>query len=170
MITQQASFWIHLTERYFEADLTEYEESILKRFLASDVSSDQGFSKDALSLFVEVRAVMSLTTVGRGATSYNHNMNTISSVPGKKKSGITQMTTKWRWIAGIAASIIIALVIVLFKNSREDGIYRALVNGNVITDKEQVLTLMLDSWDDIDIQLSSDEVELQMKEMFNGME
>lgn len=155
-----ANYWQELANRYFEADLTDKEESALMRFVASDESAEPHLGEEALQLFDEVRATMSLTAVGRKAT--------------KKEVSTSRRATIQKWIYVAAASIAVVLTVgglhIIRNSSGNEDIYVAYLDGEVITDKEQVLELMHETWNDIDIHSSEDEVELQMKEMFEGLE
>ena len=73
-------------------------------------------------------------------------------------------------MAGIAAAAVMVFAMSRWFQTGDDDIYVASVNGEVITDKEKVLTLMHDSWDNIDFQPSANKVEQQMTEMFDGLE
>ena len=77
-----------------------------------------------------------------------------------------------KWIAGVAALFVLAFLLRgAFQTVNSNGyqnVCMAYENGVLITDKEQVFTMMRDSWEDIDFQASSTEVmESQLKEMFD---
>lgn len=170
IIIKQAAFWTSLSERYFEAELTDEEEAALMRFVASETSSDPLFGEAALALFDEVRAMMSLTTVGRMASSRQNQKLAVKELPTQRRLKIPLSATAIRWVAGIAAAAVVVFAMSRWFQTDDDDIYVASVNGEVITDKEKVLTLMHDSWDNIDFQPSANEVEQQMTEMFDGLE
>ena len=166
----QATYWTRLSQRYFEADLSDEEENALMRFVASEASRDPRFGEPALSLFGEVRATMSLITVGRMAVSAQSEEKTDERLPEQNRSGGPLSSNVIRWVTGIAAAVVMVFVLSRWLRPGDDDIYVASVNGTLITDKEKVLDLMHDSWNDIDFQPSTGEMEQQMKEMFEGLD
>ena len=170
IVIKQADYWIQLSELYFEAELTDEEEAALRRFVASEVSHDSRFGEAALSLFEDVRATMSLITTGRATFSAHVQQRTVKKLPEQKLFGIRLSANAIRWVAGIAAAVVMVFALSHWVRPGDDDIYLAKVNGMVITDKEKVLDLMHDSWNDIDFQPSANEMEQQMKEMFEGLE
>ena len=163
-ILTNASFWTSLAQRYFDAESTETEELVLKSFVASEASSDPVFDAAALELFTDVRATMSLIAVGKQT-----HIGERTAVPTVRRA------RWWKWaVAGVAAGIIGGTLLILpaYDGGSSNGnVCMASINGKVITDREEVLSLMHDSWADIDISSDGSEVvESQLKEMFGELE
>lgn len=159
-IMTDTAFWTDIAQRYFEAECSEAEEELLKSFVASPFSYDDAFDSSALRLFQDVRATMSLFAA---AKKLNGN--------GVKRISVSQKGRIWKWTAvGIAAAVAGVTFILLPSSdgTAHDDICRAMVNGRVVTDRDEVISLMRDSWDDIGLHdKDAGVVEAQMKEMFD---
>ena len=119
-----------MTRRYFDAETTEAEERMLKRFAASPEADDAEWN--------ELRAVMGYATVGKRL--HGQAASTTSIIP---------LRPRRRWIPAVAAaSILMALVAVptvkwlTADESAEKDICIAYVNGNRVTDPVQVIQAM----------------------------
>ena len=122
-------YWKEMARRYFDAETTEAEERMLKRFAASPEADGGEWD--------ELRAVMGYATVGKRLRGQAAATNTIPLHP------------KRRWIPAVAAaSILLALVAVptvkwlTADESAEKDICIAYVNGNRVTDPAQVIQAM----------------------------
>lgn len=123
-------YWKEMTRRYFDAETTEAEERMLKRFAASPEADDAEWN--------ELRAVMGYATVGKRL--HGQAASTTSIIP---------LRPRRRWIPAVAAaSILMALVAVptvkwlTADESAEKDICIAYVNGNRVTDPVQVIQAM----------------------------
>lgn len=174
-ILKNVDFWLQLSERYFEASTTEEEESLLKRFVTSDYAQSDLFDDNAKEVFQEVMATMSLISVGRTSFLSQDDNSDGTLIPIRDKAEEPKRQNAWRWMAGAAAVLAFAFLLRgVFTSSDSHDIMDVCVaynNGTVITDKDEVLSMMRDSWTDIDIHASSTEVvESQLKEMFDVLE
>ena len=170
-ILTNTAFWTSLAERYFEAETSEEEEKVLKCFVASEFSCDKAFGPESLELFEDVRVTMSIITVAK---------HTLSQTEGRKPAESKTLTPnqgvrKWKWVAaGVAAAVVGGVFFLLPSandNPTDGDICLARVNGQLVTDRDEVISLMHDSWNDIDILSDGSQVvESQMKEMFNLLE
>ena len=167
-ILTNTAFWVSLAQRYFDAMTSEEEERVLKCFVASDFSHDKSFGADALELFEDVRATMSIIITGKHTSGQKDE---------RTQEGRTalQGARRWKWAAaGVAAAVVGGTFFLLHTandTSMEEDICLARVNGKLVTDRDEVISLMHDSWNDIDIQSDGAEVvESQLKEMFNVLE
>ncbi len=171
-ILNDVEFWLSLSERYFEADTSLEEERALKRFVTSPYAHDDTLDSNAKAVFQDVLATMSLTNASPycyKSLSLNDGVEENSTLEEKVK---TNNKTFLKWIAGVAALFVLAFLLRgAFQTVNSNGyqnVCMAYENGVLITDKEQVFTMMRDSWEDIDFQASSTEVmESQLKEMFD---
>ena len=122
-------YWKEMTRRYFDAETTEAEERMLKRFAASPEADGAEWD--------ELRAMMGYATVGKRLHGQAATTHTIPLRPRR------------RWIPAVAAaSILLALVAVptvkwlTADESAEKDICIAYVNGNRVTDPAQVIQAM----------------------------
>lgn len=166
-ILTNTAFWTSLVQHYFDAESTETEELVLKSFVASSASSDPVFDATARELFTDVRVTMSLFAAGR--QTHSGAMPSSDAMP---KAGHVRW---WKWAAaGVAAGIIGGTLLILPKSDGENSVANvcmASVNGKVITNRDEVLSLMRDSWADIDISADGSEVvKTQLKELFEELE
>ena len=166
-------FWLNLSERYFNAETTEEEEEALKRFVASEQSKADGIDERARNTFEEVRATMSLMSVAKSCHSIlssSEAKNGFSS--NGKRNGYHASVSKW--LSAVAAAVLLLLVLKATLRTESDanerGVCVAFVNGEKITDKNEVLSMMRDSWNDINISASEADVESQLRDMFSVLE
>ena len=160
-IMTNTAFWRDIANRYFEAECSEAEEELLKAFVASPFSYADEFDDSTLRLFQDVRATMSLFVAAKKL-----NGNSVKTMSVSQKGRI------WKWTAiGIAAAVagITFILLPSTEGTAHSGdICMATVNGKVVTDRDEVMALMRDSWENIGLQ--EDEggiVEAQMKELFD---
>jgi len=171
--TKHIEYWLHLSELYFEAETTEAEEEALMRFVASEESRSPDLGASAIETFDEVRSCMSLILEGKsGYSSENKTKESIKydeTVKVGKKG-----RNAWKWAASIAALVALTFIIRgINKSGGQDEVKDvciANVYGKQITDKEEVLSLMRESWEDIDILSADETIETQMKDMFDVLE
>lgn len=168
-------FWLNLSERYFNAETTEEEEEALKRFVVSEQSQAVGIDGRAGNTFEEVRATMSLMSVAKSCHSHSilsssEAKNGFSS-NGKRNGGHASVS---KWISAVAAVVLLLLVLKATVRTESDaderGVCVAFVNGEKITDKNEVLSMMRDSWNNINISASEGDVESQLRDMFSVLE
>lgn len=163
-------FWTILANRYFDAECSEAEEALLKRFVASKFSYDDIFSTDAIHLFREARATMSLICAGR----MDYKLNMTSTIPTPLSSDSHRSNGRmWRWVVtGAAAGIVgVTFLITQSGSTENEDVCLAYVNGEVITEREKVMEIIRDSWNDIDIESGGvGRVESQLKDMFDVLE
>lgn len=171
-IINNVEFWLSLSERYFEADTSLEEERALMRFVTSPYAHDDKLDNYAKSVFQDVLATMSLTN----ASPYSYKSLSINDGVGEnptlEEKVKTNNKTFLKWIAGVAALFLLGFILRgAFQTVNSNGyqnVCMAYDNGVLITDKEEVFSMMRDSWDNIDFQASSTEVmETQLKEMFD---
>ena len=183
-ILKNTDFWLELSERYFEADTTEEEEQALMRFVASGYADDASLDEHAKSVFQEVKATMSYMLVlgERSAQTQKQSESpTSKTAPALGKSNSRSI---WRWVASAAAvALLLFIVKTVFLTDNDDSgliannvdnvqdVCIARENGTLITDKNKVLSMMHESWDEIDIHSScGSEVGSQLKELFEVLE
>ena len=170
-ILTNTAFWTTLAERYFEAETSEEEEIVLKCFVVSEFSYDKAFGQESLELFEDVRVTMSIITVAKHTLAQTDGHTPAESTTLVSHQGIRG----WKWVAaGVAAAIVGGMFFLLPStndNPTDSDICLARVNGQLVTDRDEVISLMHDSWNDIDILSDGSQVvESQMKEMFNVLE
>lgn len=147
-----ADHWDALIERYFEAQTTAEEEAALRRFLCSP----QGRA----SRYDEVRAVMGFLAVGRSL----HQRSAVRTA---------RPTPLWHRVAGIAASVVVAVGLSVagwHVLSADKEVYVAYVDGQKITDRDEVLRLMCVSFDEVAMDEPQAEMEAQLGDMFSVMD
>ena len=130
MTEKDYQYWKEMARRYFDAETTEAEERMLKRFAASPETDGAEWD--------ELRAVMGYATVGKRLRRQAASITSI--IPFRPRR---------RWIPAVAAaSILLALVSVptmkwlTADESAEKDICIAYVNGNRVTDPAQVIQAM----------------------------
>ena len=160
-IMTDTAFWANMARRYFEAECSEEEERLLKSFVASPFSDNDVFDGQTRSLFNEVRATMSLFAAAKRCQG-----KAVSQLYKSNKARI------WGWTAtGIAAAVAGVTFLLMPSsdgNSIHNDVCKAMINGVEVTDRDEVIELMRDSWEDIGLQ--PDEagiIESQMKEIFD---
>lgn len=151
-LNHTADYWEALIERYFEAQTTSAEEAALRRFLCSPQGSAPQYD--------EVRAVMGFLAVGRSL----HERSAVR---------IARPKPLWHRVAGIAASVIVAVgfsVAGWHVLSADREVYVAYVDGRKITDRDEVLRLMHVSFDEVAMDEPQAEMEAQLGDMFSVMD
>ncbi len=152
-----------MIERYFEATLSEEEETALKAFLASPEGQAPEYD--------EVRAVMGFFAAGRVVRQAHQPSQrahqpdrSLSWSKGSKGRWFDRLTNRlWMKVAAIAASLalIVTLGVSLYN---KDNFCVSFVDGKKVTDKEVVMNDV----DNILADLLSDRtgVEEQLNEFF----
>ena len=129
MTEKDYRYWKEMARRYFDAETTEAEERMLKRFAASpEADSDE---------WDELRAVMGYATVGKRIRGQVAATNTIP----------LRRMPQWMRIAAAAVFAgLILLPITMWltdsQDSLDEDICIAYVNGNQVTDPAQVIQAM----------------------------
>lgn len=149
-----------MIERYFEATLSEEEETALKAFLVSPEGQAPEYD--------EVRAVMGFFAAGR-AVRQVHQLGKRAHQPGRSLSSpkgrwFGRLTIRpWMKVAVIAASLALIVTLGVSLNNKEN-ICVSFVDGKKVTDKEVVMNDV----DNILADLLSDRtgVEEQLNEFF----
>lgn len=150
MEQQDLTYWHKLVDKYFEAQTTEEEEALLARFLASDASQADA-PADMMESFDEARAVMGIFAMKRKLLA-----------PRRFRLSYIYKGLGW------AAVVAIVLVVGLTHNS-EKNVYVAYVDGKKVTNKEQVVAIMHQSWNDINYAPTSDNVESTLQDLFDEL-
>ena len=156
MTEKDYRYWKEMARRYFDAETTEAEERMLKRFAASPEADGAEWD--------ELRAVMGYATVGKRLHGQAATTHTISLRPRR------------RWIPAVAAaSILLALAAVptvkwlTADESAEKDICIAYVNGNRVTDPAQVIQAMHHAMSHVQQVEPMTTVEEQLGSMFELM-
>lgn len=139
--------WLHLIDKYFEAETSEEEELALKLFLASPQSSDKCFN--------EIKAVMGFISVGKELRKKQKS----------RKIYLHPATYK------IAAAIILCCIIsisLLISNYREKNECLVYINGEIYTDSEMVFSEMLNSIERIKSETEDLRMENQIKDLIDS--
>ena len=146
-----------MARRYFDAETTEAEERMLKRFAASPETDGAEWD--------ELRAVMGYATVGKRLRRQAASITSI--IPFRPRR---------RWIPAVAAaSILLALVSVptmkwlTADESAEKDICIAYVNGHRVTDPTQVIQAMHHAMSHVQQVEPMTTVEEQLGSMFELM-
>ena len=122
-------YWKEMARRYFDAETTEAEERMLKRFAASPEADGAEWD--------ELRAVMGYATVGKRIRGQAVATNTIP----------LRRMPQWMRIAAaavFAGQILLPITMWLTdsQDSLDEDICIAYVNGNQVTDPAQVIQAM----------------------------
>ena len=156
MIEKDYQYWKEMARRYFDAETTEAEERMLKRFAASPEADGAEWD--------ELRAVMGYATVGKRLHGQAATTHTIPLRPRR------------RWIPAVAAaSILLALAAVptvkwlTADESAEKDICIAYVNGHRVTDPAQVIQAMHHAMSHVQQVEPMTTVEEQLGSMFELM-
>lgn len=153
-------YWLRMADRYFEAETSDSEELLLKRFLASEKGQDEAFD--------EVRAVMGVFAMKKAAVSdsgqtESSNTKALAASPRKNRTMV--------WIyTGVAAAVVVILFVLtpmLLKPKTYD-ICVAYVDGHEITDRHEVLAMMHSSWDEVGYS-ESPSVESELEDLFSTL-
>lgn len=157
MIEKDYQYWKEMARRYFDAETTEAEERMLKRFAASPEADGAEWD--------ELRAVMGYATVGKRLHGQAASITSI--IPFRPRR---------RWIPAVAAaSILLALVSVptvkwlTAGKSAEKDICIAYVNGHRVTDPTQVIQAMHHAMSHVQQVEPMTTVEEQLGSMFELM-
>lgn len=146
-----------MIERYFEATLSEEEETALKAFLASPEGQAPEYDevRAVMGYFAAGRSIRSLDALSRSQSSHSWSMS-----PLRRSLSLSKGT---RRLIAVAASlaIIVTLGVNLYNKS---NICVSFVDGKKVTDKEVVMNDV----DNILADLLSDRtgVEEQLNEFF----
>ena len=129
MTEKDYRYWKEMARRYFDAETTEAEERMLKRFAASPEADGAEWD--------ELRAVMGYATVGKRIRGQVAATNTIP----------LHRMPQWMRIAATAVFAgLILLPITMWltdsQDSLDEDICIAYVNGNQVTDPAQVIQAM----------------------------
>ena len=157
MTEKDYQYWKEMARRYFDAETTEAEERMLKRFAASPETDGTEWD--------ELRAVMGYATVGKRLRRQAASITSI--IPFRPRR---------RWIPAVAAaSILLALVSVptmkwlTADESAEKDICIAYVNGHRVTDPTQVIQAMHHAMSHVQQVKPMTTVEEQLGSMFELM-
>ncbi len=143
-------YWLHLSERYFEAETTDREEDMLKAFLVSKEGQDCDFD--------EVRAVMGFVAVGRQANR-------------KAVSGSKHFLRRTAVIyAAAAACVLLILTFVSVGPAEPDEECVAYISGEKITDVDKILLEMQAAWHNVQSDDDTPTIEQQLSGMFSTLE
>ena len=135
--------WQEVVNRYFDGETSEEEDRLLRRFLATEAG--QG------SEFDEVRAVMSVFAAEKAVKQTRNKSRKL-----------------WPWLAAACVAGLAWLLWTSIEGTQDVCV--AYVNGQKITDRNEVLALMQESWDDIEMQETGNTVEEQLTDLFNTLE
>ena len=129
MTEKDYQYWKEMARRYFDAETTEAEERMLKRFAASPEADGAEWD--------ELRAVMGYATVGKRIRGQVAATNTIP----------LRRMPQWMRIAAAAVFAgLILLPITMWltdsQDSLDEDICIAYVNGHRVTDPAQVIQAM----------------------------
>lgn len=139
-------YWMHLVERYFEAETTREEELALRRFLATNEADAPEFE--------EARAVMGYLAVGRSV----------------HKSGFKSRRRQALWWAAAAAVVVlVALPLKQAPVAEEEDICVAYVDGKRLTDSNEVLQLMKQTMQSVQADAETRSVENRLGDIFNTL-
>ena len=155
-------YWLEIVNRYFEAETTEEEERLLKRFLASDEAQGAEFD--------EARAVMGVFATARCSSSLSareesKNASSCATVP--ESSALSpQKTIKW---LSVAAAVVLAVG--LWWHWSERPTYYACIDGVETTNRKEVVEAMHRSMENVQQDVETEDIiSKQLGEMFNSIE
>jgi hypothetical protein len=156
MTEKDYQYWKEMARRYFDAETTEAEERMLKRFAASPEADGAEWD--------ELRAVMGYATVGKRLRGQAATTNTIP----------LRRMPQWMWIAAAAVFAgLILLPITMWltdsQDSLDEDICIAYVNGNRVTDPAQVIQAMHHAMSHVQQVEPMTTVEEQLGSMFELM-
>ena len=158
-------YWLDIVNRYFEAETTEEEERLLKRFLASDEAQGAEFD--------EARAVMGVFATARSSSlSAREELESASSrttVPESSAlSPQTTMNTSLKWLS-VAAAVVLAVG--LWWHWSERPTYYACIDGVETTNRKEVVEAMHRSMENVQQDVETEDIiSKQLGEMFNSIE
>ena len=155
-------YWLDIVNRYFEAETTEEEERLLKRFLASDEAQGAEFD--------EARAVMGVFATARCSSSLStrresEKASSRATVP--ESSALSpQKTIKW---LSVAAAVVLAVG--LWWHWSERPTYYACIDGVETTNRNEVVEAMHRSMENVQQDVETEDIiSKQLGEMFNSIE
>lgn len=156
MTEKDYQYWKEMARRYFDAETTEAEERMLKRFAASPEADGAEWD--------ELRAVMGYATVGKRLRGQAAATNTIP----------LRRMPQWMRIAAAAvfAGLILLPITMWLTNSQDsldEDICIAYVNGNRVTDPAQVIQAMHHAMSHVQQVEPMTTVEEQLGSMFELM-
>ncbi len=145
------AYWKALTERYFDAETTQKEEEELKTFAASTTDPD----------FDELRAVMGYLAVGRKQYAAS-------------KAYAKQPTTRRIALYTRVAAAIFLLIALPWGyrqwQYQQENICVAYVNGERLTDDDEVMRLMKETLLAINDEEPETIMEKQLSDLFQTIE
>lgn len=137
--------WLDIVNRYFEAQTSEEEERLLKRFLASEEAQGAEFD--------EARAVMGLFAVAKK----DYHAEQVAKTPTRH--------IPYKWLS-VAAAVV--LVVALWWNRQEKPNYYACIDGVETTNRQKVVEAMHRSMESVQLDASTEDiVSRQLGEMFD---
>jgi len=137
--------WLDIVNRYFEAQTSEEEERLLKRFLASEEAQGEAFD--------ETRAVMGLFAVAK------------KDYQAEQREKTTKRHIPLKWLSAAAA---VLLLVAFWWNWREKPNYYACINGVETTNRQEVVEAMHRSMESVQLDASAEDiVSKQLGEMFD---
>lgn len=156
MTEKDYRYWKEMARRYFDAETTEAEERMLKRFAASPEADGAEWD--------ELRAVMGYATVGKRIRGQVAATNTIP----------LRRMPQWMRIAAAAVFAgLILLPITMWltdsQDSLDEDICIAYVNGHRVTDPAQVIQAMHHAMSHVQQVEPMTTVEEQLGSMFELM-
>ena len=158
-------YWLDIVNRYFEAETTEEEERLLKRFLASDEAQGAEFD--------EARAVMGVFATARSSSlSASRKLEyatSRSTVPESSAlSPQRTMNTSLKWLS-VAAAVVLAVG--LWWHWTERPTYYACIDGVETTNRKEVVEAMHRSMENVQQDVETEDIiSKQLGEMFNSIE
>ena len=156
MTEKDYRYWKEMARRYFDAETTEAEERMLKRFAASPEADGAEWD--------DLRAVMGYATVGKRLRGQAAATNTIP----------LRRMPQWMRIAAAAVFAgLILLPITMWltdsQDSLDEDICIAYVNGHRVTDPAQVIQAMHHAMSHVQQVEPMTTVEEQLGSMFELM-
>ena len=145
------AYWKALTERYFDAETTRKEEEALKAFAASTTDPD----------FDELRAVMGYLAVGR-------KQHAASKACAKQPT-----TRRIALYTRVAAAIFLLIALPWGYRQwqyQQENICVAYVNGERLTDDDEVMRLMKETLLAINDEEPETIMEKQLSDLFQTIE
>ena len=154
-------YWLDIVNRYFEAETTEEEERLLKRFLASDEAQGTEFD--------EARAVMGLFATARSSSlSAREELESASSRTTVPESSALSPQKTIKWLS-VAAAVVLAVG--LWWHWSERPTYYACIDGVETTNRKEVVEAMHRSMENVQQDVETEDIiSKQLGEMFNSIE
>lgn len=139
--------WMDLVEKYFEAETSNEEENLLKRFLATSEADNKKYD--------EIKAVMGFTTFGKRINS--------------KKNVKRRHLDLYKWSAAALIGGIIAIGIWQISD-RSQNICIAYIEGEKCTNSQEVMMQLKLSLDQVNPENEEPAIEKQIESIFSTME